>query len=70
MAAVEEPEGTIVVATSADLRAAIRNALDRAGCTFEQLAAQARSGDFTSIRARLAWVAIGDLYGADLEQEF
>lgn len=70
MTAVMEPEGTVMVATSADLHAAIRNALDRAGCTFEQLAAQARSGDFTSMQARLAWVAIGDLYGVDLEQEF
>jgi hypothetical protein len=70
MTAVMEPDDAIMVATSADLRAAVKNALDRAGCTFDELAAQARSGHFISIQARLAWVAIGDLYGVDLEQAF
>jgi hypothetical protein len=59
----------VEVATPDDLRAAINNALDRAGCTFDELAAQAKKGRFDSMRARLAWVAIGDLYGLDLGQE-
>jgi hypothetical protein len=59
-----------MVATSADLHVAVKNALDRAGCTFDELAQQARAGNFSSIRARLAWVAIGDLYQVDLEQAF
>lgn len=53
-----------------DLRAAIANALDSAVCTFDELADQAKTGDFDSIRARLAWAAIGDLYDVDLDAEF
>lgn len=60
----------VEVATRADLRAAIEHALNRAGCTFDELAEQARTGNFDSIHARLAWVAIGDLYGVDLDQAF
>jgi DNA mismatch repair protein MutH len=56
----------VEVATPADLRAAIEHALERAGCTFDELAAQAKAGRFDSMRARLAWVAIGDLYRVDL----
>ena len=56
----------VEVATPADLRAAIAHALARAGCSFDELAAQAETGHFNSMRARLAWVAIGDLYNADL----
>ena len=54
--------GEVEVATTADLRAAVEHALDRAGCTFPELAAQAKKGHFNSMRARTAWVAIGDLY--------
>lgn len=54
--------GKVEVATRADLRAAIRHALDRAGCSFDELATQAKTGHFSSMRARAAWVAIGDLY--------
>jgi hypothetical protein len=60
----------VEVATRADLRVAIEHALSRAGCTFDELARQARTGNFDSIQARLAWVAIGDLYGVDLDQAF
>jgi len=56
----------VEVATPDDLRAAIDHALELAGCTFDELAAQAKTGHFDSMRARLAWVAIGDLYGLDL----
>ena len=70
MTAVREPEDAVMTATSADLKTAVQNALQRAGCTFDELAAQARTGRFTSIQARLAWVAIGDLYGVDLDQAF
>ena len=34
----------VEVATSDDLRAAIGHALERAGCTFDELAAQAKKG--------------------------
>jgi hypothetical protein len=56
----------VEIATPADLQAAIDHALARAGCTFDELAEQAKTGCFKSMRARLAWVAIGDLYRADL----
>jgi hypothetical protein len=70
MTAIIEPDNTVVVANAADLQSAVDNALRRAGCSFEELAQQARTGNFDSIQARLAWVAIGDLYGVDLDQTF
>lgn len=56
----------VEVATSADLQRAISRALKRADCTFDELATQANTGHFRSMRARLAWVAIGDLYPGSL----
>jgi hypothetical protein len=61
-------DGTTVQPTEAEIRRAIRRALDEAGCSsFEELAAQARSGRFASSRARMAWIAIGGWqeYSAD-----
>ncbi|QWF79206.1 hypothetical protein [Amycolatopsis sp. CA-230715] len=65
-ALAENPAGDVTWADAADLRAAVENALARAECSFDELAAQAHRGQFTSMRARLAWLAIGDLHGADL----
>lgn len=70
MTAVMEPDNTVVVANAADLQSAVANALGRAGCSFPELARQASTGNFESMRARLAWVAIGDLYDVDLDQTF
>jgi hypothetical protein len=50
-------------ATAADLARAVRTALDRCGLTFDQLRLQAEAGQFDSLDARLAWVAVGDLWG-------
>jgi hypothetical protein len=48
--------------SEAELQRAVKRALDQAGCkSFDELAEQARSGRFTSSRARMAWVAIGGL---------
>jgi hypothetical protein len=55
-------QSKVEVASRADLRAAVKHALTRANCTFDQLAEQAKTGQFSSMRARAAWVAIGDLY--------
>jgi hypothetical protein len=67
MTAVIESRADVKVANRADLKRAIRNALDRAGVkTFAELANQAETGNYSSTRARLAWMAIGDLYGVDL----
>ena len=56
-----EQDDTAETATEDDLREAVRGALDRCGLTYDQLAEQARTGDFSTARARMAWVAIGDL---------
>ena len=66
MTAVADPGAQVQVADEDDLRAAISNALKRAGCSFDELAEQARTGQYSSTRARLAWMAIGDLYGVNL----
>ena len=59
---VKRSDVQVATATPADLRVAVRRALRRADCSFDELAAQARSGHFNSMRARAASVAIGDLY--------
>jgi hypothetical protein len=68
MTAVIEPgAASVKVANRNDLKRSIRNALHHAGVTtFDELAEQARTGNYSSTRARLAWMAIGDLYGAKL----
>lgn len=62
MTAVIEP-GAVLIAGPEDTKLAIANALRRAGCTFDELAEQAKTGRFESLRARLAWIAIGGYYG-------
>ncbi|MBF6189401.1 hypothetical protein [Nocardia farcinica] len=62
MTAVQEPD-TVVEVNAEDTRIAINNALAAAGCTFDELAAQARSGRFDSLLSRMAWAAIGRYYG-------
>ena len=63
MAAVIEPDRSEVIElTSEDVEAAVRNALADAGCSFDELAGQARSGRFMLLRARLAWIAVGGFY--------
>lgn len=62
MTAVDEHPGSdLATADAEDLNAAIEEALARAGCTMDDLLDQAKSGDFESLSARLAWVAVGDL---------
>lgn len=51
----------VIVADEDDLREAVRRTLGRSGLSFEELAEQARAGNFETVRARMAWVAIGDL---------
>ncbi|NEW42736.1 hypothetical protein GV794_02015 [Nocardia cyriacigeorgica] len=63
MTAVLEPQDAVIELTPDDVRQSIKNALQRAECTFDELAEQARTGDFDSLAARLAWVAIGGFYG-------
>jgi hypothetical protein len=60
-AAAHDPYPHVIEASDSDLRESIRKAEQRSGYTYDQLAAQARTGDFASFKARLAWVAIGGL---------
>ncbi|UGT53362.1 hypothetical protein [Nocardia asteroides] len=62
MTAVLEPQADVMAAGPQDTQKAIRNALRRAGCTFEELAEQAKTGHFASTRAKLAWMAVGGYY--------
>jgi hypothetical protein len=55
-------KNAVEVATTADPRANVEHALKRVKCALDDLAAQAKTGRFHSMRARAAWVAIGDLY--------
>ena len=51
----------ILFADTNDVRIAVRDALDKIGTTFGELAAQAASGRFSSKRACMTWMAVSDL---------
>lgn len=52
-------DGTVIVLSQAEFEAAARRALADLGLTYEQLAEQARRGDFGSSQAHALWVSIG-----------
>lgn len=54
----------VIEATEDDLVFAVRNALRHAGLSADALLAQAHEGRFSNDRARIAWVAVGDLLEA------
>jgi hypothetical protein len=58
-AATERPTIEFVEADSAEWKQSVRDALAELGLTYEQLAEQARTGHFTSHRARRLWVFAG-----------
>lgn len=60
-AAAHDPYPHVIEASDSDLRKSIRNAEQRSGFSYDELAEQARTGNFESFKARLAWVAIGGL---------
>jgi hypothetical protein len=45
-----------------DVDAVVNHTLTSLDLSFDELAEQARTGHFESIEARLAWLAIGELY--------
>jgi hypothetical protein len=55
----------VIEVSQAEYRRAREAALKELGLTYEELAAQARSGRFTSLRARKLWLAIGRLPRSD-----
>ncbi|HEY5454180.1 MAG TPA: hypothetical protein VIJ96_01805 [Acidothermaceae bacterium] len=60
-ATLPDKEAKVVRASGSDLQAAVKHATDRSGFSLKELSAQARDRDFATLRARLAWVAVGDL---------
>lgn len=56
-----EPESDVEIATKKDVAQAVRAALRELNLTPQQLREQARSGRFSSERARLVWAAIRDV---------
>jgi hypothetical protein len=50
-----------VIASVEDLEQAIANSLRAAGCTYEELREQARTGAFRSAAARRSWVVVRGL---------
>lgn len=56
-----DAHANLLEASDNDLRKAIARAEQRTGCTYDELAEQARTGDYASFRARLAWVAVGGM---------
>lgn len=60
-AIADRPSAELIESSEADARAAVRRALASAGMTYDQLQDQARHDGFTSMAARMAWVAVRDL---------
>lgn len=46
----------VEAASDADLRASVNRALEREGITLAELRSQARTGNFSSLGARLTWI--------------
>lgn len=61
MTTLQEDQEAVVQASDQDLEEARHNALTNAGVSMEELQAQARTGHFESIKARLAWIVVSGL---------
>ena len=65
---VNQTQEKLTADAAADREAAVRRALEHAGCaTFDELADQARADRFTSIQAKRAYGAILSWYGLPTE---
>jgi hypothetical protein len=51
----------VVHADAKDFAKARAHALSSSGQSYRQLQEQAKTGQYVSMRARLAWIAVGDL---------
>lgn len=58
MTVIDRPTTAVHVeeASDADLRASVNRALRREGITLDQLRNEARTGNFTTLGRRLAWI--------------
>lgn len=54
-----EGDVEVIELTAEEYKQAVQNTLDGLGLTYEELAAQARAGDFVSLWARQVWLTIG-----------
>lgn len=52
----------VVIVTELDAAHSIRNACRRLGCTFEDLHAMHETGDYPSVRHKIAWYALSPYY--------
>jgi hypothetical protein len=59
-AAVDSEEVEVIELDRAGYAKAVESSLRAAGLTYNQLASQARTGQFSSPRARKLWLAIGE----------
>ena len=55
---------SVAHASRRDADKAVRDALRRAGMSAPELLAEGRAGRFSSLRARMAWVAVGGVLEA------
>jgi hypothetical protein len=62
---LEGPPREAIEATPEDARLAAEDALERTGLTADELISQAASGSFSTLHARMAWVAVGDVLVAE-----
>jgi hypothetical protein len=51
----------LIESSEDETRRAVQSALVQVGMTYDQLADQARRGEFSNMTARMAWVAVRDL---------
>lgn len=58
---LESDKSPVYEATEDDMRAALEDAVEKSGFSYHELEKQAEAGHFESLRARMAWVAIGNL---------
>lgn len=65
MTTLQQPVGTKVQRMSKlDAKIALRRVVKRSGFTLPELRQQAQAGEFESLRARVAWIAIQAIEGS------
>ncbi len=58
----EVTDTPVYVVSGLDTAHAIRNALTRLGCTFEELRDWAQTSEYPTVRHKMAWYALGPYY--------
>ena len=51
----------VIISSEEDTRRAVRRGLEKLGMTWDELAAEAKTGRFSSERACLTWMALSEL---------